>query len=743
MEQSNSHAESLAAYSNSVNLTMHEMQVVIDNMPNGVILFAGSGEQSLLYANDIFYRISGYDKSDLLGKTCADILESLIPSEDMEQVLHSLSERNGSDVWLELRIQKKDGSFAWVRFSVGSLTKGAVCCTFTDITREKTLQQELQMQQERYRIITEQLNDIFFEYNFINDTLTASSQWEELFGYRLNGKHAMASILSDDYIYDDDKEVITRVIDRANRGLPTSELEVRIRRAGGGYIWTSVSTTIICDEIGNPVKVIGKISDIDERKREREKLISNAQRDPLTGLYNKVAVESYIRTCLRASDDSMRHALMIIDVDNFKGVNDSLGHLFGDTVLREISSKLRTLFRSTDILGRFGGDEFIVFLKNVGGNQQISQKAEAICDIFRETYTGENKDYKISGSVGVSVFPEQGSNFYELFKHADTALYEAKNRGKDGFVICGEPDGKEPADKQEPASQQSARHTQSRMEHSIVTDVYAMLNEPKDAHDALQFILKLIGREFLADRVLIFEKDEVFHKSFEWCAENKKLLKGKDVYGDFGYAMRRFREDGFYYCPDVALEEEENDVTRALKANGVKSVLQCPIFESDELTAVVGLEGSLPWPIDERRILVEVCRITGKFISKYRAEQKLRKELALLRAANKNAGLWSYAIEPDTWKLQYVSSVVADAAPEAKPGELCFKALRNRDSVCENCPAVESQATSHPAEAVLFDRQRGQWFRTKAAAETWDGKKSVLLSASDVTRFIKQNSELL
>jgi PAS domain S-box/diguanylate cyclase (GGDEF) domain len=742
MDQGNKYAEQIpSAYPGAANMTVHEMQRIVDSIPGGVALFAREGESTLLYANEGFYRICGYSREDLLGKPGADILELLVPLENSEELLKHISEQHGDGVWLESRIRKKDGGSGWVRLNLSpSPVADTVCCIFTDITREKQFQQELQMQQERYRIITEQLNDVFFEYNFDNDTMYASSRWEELFGYPLQGKHVMSSVLTGDYVYDDDKEILTKILSRANEGIPTSELEVRIRKAGGGYIWTSISTTIICDDAGKPVKVIGKIADIDERKREREKLISNAQREPLTGLYNKVAVESYIRTCLRASDKNIRHALMIIDVDNFKGVNDSLGHLFGDAVLKEISAKLRTLFRSTDILGRFGGDEFIVFIKNVGENQQIAQKANAVCDIFRETYTGDNKDYKISGSVGISIYPEHGKNFYELFKSADTALYEAKNRGKDGFVISGDADPA-PEGKHDLSSAPASLPTPNRVMKSIVTDVYQMLNETKDVHSALQFILQLMGREFLANRVFIFEKDGVFRKTFEWHAENKKPLKTPGLYAGFDYALRRFREDGYYYCPDIALSEEENGVFRALKFSGVKALLQVPVFESGELTGVIGLEGDLPWPIDERRILLDVCKIIGSCLTNYRNNERTQKELSLLRSVNERLGLWSYVVEPGTWRLLYLNSAVQHAAPTAKPGDCCYRVLKGRNSVCEDCPAARLEASSGCTAANLFDVRRKQWFHTTAAPTDWNDSGAVLLCSADIARLAKSGAQ--
>ncbi|WP_317911405.1 GGDEF domain-containing protein, partial [Clostridioides difficile] len=122
-------------------------------------------------------------------------------------------------------------------------------------------------------------------------------------------------------------------------------------------------------------------------------------------------------------------------IDNFKSVNDNLGHVFGDKVLFEVSKHLKPIFRKDDIVGRIGGDEFIVFLKNIQSFENAKKKAEKICDIFRNSYTKNKKTYKISGTVGISFVPEHGTVFEELYKKADIALYYAKSKGKDKYAL--------------------------------------------------------------------------------------------------------------------------------------------------------------------------------------------------------------------------------------------------------------------------------------------------------------------
>ncbi|HHV32858.1 MAG TPA: diguanylate cyclase [Clostridiales bacterium] len=674
------------------NMTKEQLQAIIHGIPEGVALFAGNAELTVLYANEAFYRIFGYTREDLSGKSGMAVLELLVLPEDYQRFTEQIDGCGESENRPEFRIRSKNGEHRWIRLSVLAVPKvlsGAVCCFFFDITKEKNVQRELQIQQERYRTVTEQLNDVFFEYDFAADTMTASSGWEKIFGYPLKGENVLFNIFSGDYVYEDDKEIISQIFERANHGIATSELELRVRKAGGGYIWVSVSTNILCGDDGNPIKVVGKISNIDDRKREREKLISNAQREPLTGLYNKIAVESYIRSCLRVSDESMRHALMIIDVDNFKRINDTLGHLFGDAVLTEISSKLRALFRSSDIIGRFGGDEFIVFLKNIGSVQQIAQKAGTVCDIFRETYTGVNKDYKISGSVGVSIYPEHGSNFYDLFQQADTALYQAKQRGKDGFVIYGRTGLDQTGKLQSTVQPASAGRIHIRAPQSIVTDICTMLVEAKNAGGAFEMVLRMLGHEFLAGRVFIFEQGKgSYRKTFEWYAENKKPMITPSPYGDFSFALCRFQEDGYYYCPDLSLEEMETEMHHALKSSGVRTFFLYPLFLANRLVGVIGLEGAFPWPIEERRILTDLCKIIGLYIIKYRKNEKIQQELNYLHRVQERLGLCLYVVKPDSWELKYVNPSLKAAAPGAKEGELCYRALKGRNSVCENCPAI-------------------------------------------------------
>ncbi|MDE6774998.1 MAG: sensor domain-containing diguanylate cyclase [Ruminococcus sp.] len=171
-----------------------------------------------------------------------------------------------------------------------------------------------------------------------------------------------------------------------------------------------------------------------------DSLSDEAHMDLLTGVYNKRTFEKRVDEALKKDIDSRRKALIIIDLDNFKGVNDTLGHAYGDKVLSGVGDIMKRVFHQDDYLGRLGGDEFCVYL-NITDFQQgnylrhIEEKCAELCEAFHHNYTGENNNYKISASIGVAVFPEHGSDFAALYRCADKALYKSKQKGKDTYTI--------------------------------------------------------------------------------------------------------------------------------------------------------------------------------------------------------------------------------------------------------------------------------------------------------------------
>lgn len=170
---------------------------------------------------------------------------------------------------------------------------------------------------------------------------------------------------------------------------------------------------------------------------KKKELEDKADTDLLTGLNNKLATERKIKEYMANHPDT-QSMLFIFDVDNFKKVNDTMGHAFGDEVLRSLGKQIGGIFRASDIVGRVGGDEFMVFLKGIATEENILKEAAKVEAFFKSFQAGEYVKYKATASIGVAIYPQEGADFETLYKAADQGLYKAKKRGKNQLAFYRE-----------------------------------------------------------------------------------------------------------------------------------------------------------------------------------------------------------------------------------------------------------------------------------------------------------------
>ena len=207
-------------------------------------------------------------------------------------------------------------------------------------------------------------------------------------------------------------------------------LECRFRLPGGRYGWHECRAMAIFDGRGRPVRLMARLENIDRRKAREEALMARSTLDDLTGLLNKSAVALRVDEFLSSQAAPSGGALLMLDLDDFKSINDTRGHASGDQALLLTAGVLRELFRETDVLGRAGGDEFLVFLPGVSDPGNCWRKAEALCDTLERRARASDCCPALTCSVGVAIAPDDGDRFSDLFDAADTAMYAAKRQGK-------------------------------------------------------------------------------------------------------------------------------------------------------------------------------------------------------------------------------------------------------------------------------------------------------------------------
>jgi diguanylate cyclase (GGDEF)-like protein/PAS domain S-box-containing protein len=488
----------------------------------------------------------------------------------------------------------------------------------------KIKMKELESCNERYKIIIEQLDGAIFEYSVADGSILYSTNLSQIFGIEPENVCFPQSVLNRHLIHPDEIESFQQLFEKIRNGAVCAEGEFRLKNAQNAYLCYSIKITTIFDELNVPVRAVARICDITCQKQETQALIQKAQQDELTGLLNKAATQRFIENSLTGDTPC---ALYVIDVDHFKSINDNLGHMFGDTVLAEVGGILKRLFRSSDIIGRIGGDEFMVLLKNAGDPAMILDKAEALNQCLNQALCDQIGNYTISGSIGVAVYPRDGSTYSELFKKADIALYRAKRSGRNSCVVFGEERETETCSGVFSAFQPDAPPAPINMvpipkhfHDNILVYVFNLLYQAKDISNAIQIILKMTGEHFHLSRVYMIGNpadDSFSNFNYAWCADGVSAQDDKlyhFICSDSNHFEERFVH-GIFFCSDIVILNEP--LQSVLRGRGVRSILQIAFLENEICSGCIGFEECKEdrlWTQEEIDVLSAISRMIGVFV---------------------------------------------------------------------------------------------------------------------------------
>lgn len=603
------------------------------------------------------------------------------------------------------------------------------------------MNKQFELEGKRYKIAALLSDCVLFEYHIPSKTFYKFDRQGEILkdfdvieNFRYNKK--LLSI-----IYRDDLERFYDFCNGLDSGTSKLRLDIRIIDTKGDYQWYQIKGQTLFDDLHEPYKVIGKISDIDIQRKEKEKLKERSERDPLTTLYNKEVTEKLITKLLKSEEDLCQGIFMLIDFDNFKKLNDTLGHLFGDSVLRDVSAQLRKTFRSSDILGRVGGDEFVIYISGKCNDEIIEQKTVEIQKIFDNIYTDKDKQLITSCSIGITLAPEHGTTYKELFKKADIALYQAKNNGKGIYQIFNElVMNKNIYNSMQLYNTYEARNEQIVAERlsvpEMVSPLFEMLYFSEDIKNAIQLILPMIGTEFNLCHIYINEINkhkQLIENLYEWVHENMELepLNKSLSIESLSKYENLFNEEGVFYSNDITqLKLQSEFAFDYFNNRNVKSVLQCYIYDEGEIRGIVGFDISDKahiWSKKELDYLITIARVIGAFSVMIQNKEYLKEEQLLIKEVSRNQKLLTYILKPATFELLDINEATKVLYPNAKPGELCYKAFNNKNAPCSACP--------------LFNLSEG---KTRSATDFYNSNKNIRLKVTATKiKYHEQNAVLV
>ena len=276
---------------------------------------------------------------------------------------------------------------------------------------------KLREQNSRYEVLSQISNEYLYEYFPKTQRLNLTDKFYTLF-------YTQESI-------DEVTNVLKNVLSNENSDYSNIIIKLRLPDGGTGA-FKSINLNIY-DRRGRIESIMGKLIDISEETAEKEKLMIKAQIDGLTGLYNVGTTQELINERIKKKELHQTDAFILLDCDGFKFINDTYGHLVGNKVLKELADVLKHTFRSTDIVGRVGGDEFCIYLKDIPSIDFIQDRCSDLSDLIQNTF----KENDFTVSMGIVLVREKQS-YESLFRKADKALYQAKHMGKAQIIFFDE-----------------------------------------------------------------------------------------------------------------------------------------------------------------------------------------------------------------------------------------------------------------------------------------------------------------
>jgi diguanylate cyclase (GGDEF)-like protein/PAS domain S-box-containing protein len=428
----------------------HQTTRLLNSLPGIVFKAIALGDFPMKFLSDGCYRLTGYQPEELqfpYGKP----YKTLIHGQDYDRVVNtierSLQERGFYAV--EYRIITKDGQQKWL-WEQGALDPNCdrhppnIEGFITDITRRKMAEAALRESEESLRQAEEQYRNIF-------ENITQGIFQTSQDGHYLKANPALARI----YGYDSPEDLIAQVtnvetqlyVDQDRRarfqerlasdGGTVFNFESKVYRADGSIVWISENTRAVGDSQGNFLYYEGTVEDITYRRRAEEELLRHAFYDSLTGLHNRAWFIGELQKAIETVDrcEGFHYAVLFIDLDGFKVINDSFGHLVGDELLRQVGRKFQSQLRATDKIARFGGDEFAILLENIPSTEEAIAVACRLQESLRLPFQPNGETVFIGASIGITTGDRGYQGTEEPIRDADIAMYRAKADGKARYAL--------------------------------------------------------------------------------------------------------------------------------------------------------------------------------------------------------------------------------------------------------------------------------------------------------------------
>ncbi len=696
---------------------------MMENMLTGVAFLAFQEDRmELLYVNDGGFRMLGYSRE--LGMKYVSNLVSVILDEDKPKFWQAIEDvlKDDGAVDIEIRTVTATGSLRWlqIRGNLYEKTKdrAVILCIFMDATDRKFVENEIRMQSEWYQMLLETEGEILLDYNAKTDVLAVKTASE----YGLESNKLIDRFfvkIKEQGAVDPESRRIAEIMEEGLKIPRVDIIEVNMRlKEGMDKRWYRIHTSSIAGVDGYVTHIVGKITDIHEKRLLLEELRDKGKLDDLTGWCNAIEAKTQIEQAMASSDKDSVHAFILVDLSSFRILREMLGEETSNRVLKDITQKMGKDLNRSDILGRLGGDEFILFVQNVGGVSNLDALASRIARCTEVTLGSGEDSFVLAGCVGVSVYPYQGNTWSDLYEKADLAMNTLRADGKDGYHIF-DLSGvykSELAGNERP-NQNFYDEINSGVDLEELLGQF--LRENKYNISQLRAVLKIVIRHYGFHRAYL---------SMEGTAENPGL---EYQYSNPGYGQKGDGSDGHRWITFLKLMNLLEDGMRVIHnydnipealssymiRNRLHTMLIQPLMTRGEVTGVfiMGECKGREWnpSRNEEKELKRILQLIQLYMLRYERQQNGQKTLTSLRMLD-DFDSYVMAIDYDTYELCFANRKLLDALPDLQIGDCCYHTYAKQDKPCEGCVMrkLERKDSHAKCSEERFSPSLRSWLKT-------------------------------
>ncbi len=728
----------------AIDLSFENFSSMVDNIIAGICFFDyENGNLTPLYINDGFFRMLGYSR--VRGMKYLEKVERSIIPEDIPTFNQAIADvlKDDGVVDVEFRTVTGSGGLRWLHIR-GNLyarkgKKYTIVTIVEDVTERKNVEEELQRQAERLHILSEAEGEKILDYNAKTDVMIIKSTDEfgmpkdEIYTRYLEKFNA-------EKIFWEDVPYYKAVMSGLLKSPKHDTIEFRINRFDEDFTWYQVNLTSLLGAEGYVTRIVGRMININDKKLKEMDLLLRAEKDALTGLYNQGATEQLIHSAIGDGSENTLSALMIVDLDNFKEVNDLLGHANGDQLLQKTADFLRDMFKGGDVIGRIGGDEFLIYMRNLSTISDADEMAGNIVKRINFKFDFEGQPVHVTCSVGVAVYPYHGTTYEELFEKADRAVYTVKANGKDGYRVYH-------------AASTTVYHASRKVgydmtktldyDRNIEDQVMQILFEDKVLESALRSSIELMTAKYQFHRGYICGNDSLpISRNIQFSV--KGYATGKET--DEHYELKRVVNEILYASfPGVTMIHDYDltaeEMREFFRAEGIKTMLYYPLTSKGEFQGAIVFENHEDVQMelsknqmDEVRSLFRLMEANILQIGLMDRMQNFVAQIAIFD----NMDSFVYVVNPDNYEITFINKKVVVESPNVKIGDVCYRALQNKDAPCENCilrNLDKNDSHCHCTEE-LFNYSLRSWTRCSASwLECREENGLALLNSFDISEY--------